>query len=137
MKTENSNTFRINERDYNKLISAAAEEEVRMRSIDRGNNLPALQRFLYRYQVPTVNDLIKANIGPHEGSLMSKDILLYLVYYGEQMPVGKDADGEVIYDYIFRPNPSIMNKKEMKDFAETRKYIEKTIQKRVEIIFDK
>ncbi len=57
----------------------------------------------------------------------------YLVFYAEQYVVGKDRYGDQEFDYIFDPDKIDMKGAELKEFLETRKYIEKVITKKVEI----
>ena len=128
--------FHITEKDYNALVDRAAAVEARMKKVEAGEDIPIQKRFLYRDQLPTIEDLQKCNVGPYVDSNMSEDLLLYLIYLAEQIPVGKDEDGEDIYDYIYKPNPSKFSAQEMKNFTELRRYIEQTIQKSVEIVYE-
>ncbi len=55
--------------------------------------------------------------------------MLYLVLYGEDYCVDEEKDE---WRYIYEPNPEYFEDDELEAFFECRKYIQKTIIKRVE-----
>ena len=90
------------------------------------------ERFTFSQRPVTIGDLQEHDIGPHEGSYMDKETLAYLIYYGEQYCVDEKTDE---YAYIFTPDPRDMSPEEIREFAKTRAYIEKTLTKRVEVLY--
>lgn len=127
--------LRITEKEYECLIKTAAEIEARSGPSGSSNRVPDNKRFLYRDSLPTVNDLKKCNVGPEPENEVTKDILLYLVYLSEQVQAGTDINGDPVYRYIYTPDARYMSEKEIREFKELRKYVEKTIIKNVEIIY--
>ena len=88
-------------------------------------------RFALANEILTVEELKAHGIGPDPDSRMDFNILAYLVFYVEEYCLSKRREE---YEYIFAPDPKIFSKKEIIEFEETRKYIQRTIIKAVEIV---
>ena len=84
-------------------------------------------------ELPTIEDLQAMNIGPYEGSEMDIYILAYLVLYAEEECIDEESDE---WRYIYEPDETLFTQGELEAFSEARKYIQKTIIKRVERIPD-
>lgn len=136
------NMFRIMASEYDKLITAAVktrknllreEENTAEKDPEKKTGILDANRFAMVNDLPTIEELKAHKIGPEEDSYMDYNILAYLVFYAEEYCVNKRRDE---YEFIFKPDPKFFSKKEIADFEETRKYIQRTIIKSVEIIDD-
>lgn len=129
--------FRIEASEYDKLIAAAIKTKKKInpedKTSEKKNVVLDANRFVMVNNLPTIEELKAHKIGPEADSYMDYNILAYLVFYAEEYCVNKRCDE---YEFIFKPDPKFFSPKEISDFEETRKYIQKTIIKSVEIIDD-
>ena len=119
--------FTVREKNYQKLI----ENAVAVRDAQMNNTDPKTGKNSFGLidSIPTVEQMKQMNIGPHEGSYMDIYVLAYLVFYAEEYCVDEENDE---WEYIYQPDPEYFEPEELEEFEESRKYMQRTIIKRVE-----
>ena len=117
----------VRERDYLKLIDNA----VQVMKNQEKDVLKATRLFRNIDNWPTVEMMEEWGIGPYDGSRMDMYILAYLIFYCEQYCTDEENDE---WEYIYQPDPEYFTKEEYDEFLEARRYMERTIIKRVERI---
>lgn len=118
--------FTIKESDYQQLVKTA----IRVRNEQRNPDVTEISRFTYMNELPTIHELQQNNIIPDKSGDMDENILAYLIFYAETETL--DEDGED-WEYIFIPDRKVFTAEEINEFEETRRYIERVIQKCVKI----
>ena len=128
-----TNKLRIPEKLYNEMIAKAVAQAEKQKPENRGNDEQQASMFAWD-SLPSIERLTEHGITPEMEGPLPAFILPYLVFYSEQAPVGKDEDGEDEYDYIFTPDPIFYSEEEITEFLKTRKFIERILIKKVEIV---